>query len=135
MRVVLSMLALLVSAASVSGAQSSEQWCDTGNHSEWLRHRLEQLLDTSDPTHVRMRRDAFLPAVPADSIVPVHDAAICERAARVYYRHRLGPMPPGGVAVARIGNRYAVYGRERMGEWTLLVVYTSDFHPLANFAS
>ncbi|MGH2898047.1 MAG: hypothetical protein ACRDMZ_05185, partial [Solirubrobacteraceae bacterium] len=67
-----------------------------------------------------------------DSLVLVRDEHVCERAAHVYYRDRLGPTPPGGVTVVRIRDRYAVYGANRAGEWTIMTIYSLAFAPIVN---
>jgi hypothetical protein len=72
--------------------------------------------------------------LPPDSVVHVTDERVCERAARAYYRRELGPMPPGGVAVLRIGNRYAIYGARRAGEWTILEIRSKEFELIMTIA-
>lgn len=78
------------------------------------------------------RRRYAIPAAPPDSIVLVHDEAVCERAARAYYRHEIGPIPAGGVDVVRVLDRYIVSGAIRAGEWTIVTVYSRDFAPITN---
>lgn len=81
-----------------------------------------------------MRRLYSLPRVARDSVVHITDERLCERAATAYYRDTLGPPMPGGVTVARIGNRYAVYGGIRAGEWTIMTIFSMDFEPITNIA-
>ena len=92
-----------------------------------LRFKLEQLMTAIDSGQIARRRLYKLPAVPPDSIRMVTDPRICERAARTYYRHHLGPLPLEGIAVAEVGDLYAVYGARRAGEWTILEIQTRDF--------
>jgi uncharacterized membrane protein len=81
------------------------------------------------------RRMYSLPELPADSAFIVTDERVCERAARAYYRGTLGPMPVGGVTVIRVANRYVVSGTLRAGEWSISIIYSNRFEPIASIAS
>ena len=94
---------------------------------------LRQGLAKTDSAGVRWRRRMLLPDVPPDSALLVSDERVCESAARAYYRYRLGPMP-GGVEVARVADHFYVYGQNRAGEWTILEVFTLQFHSVAGSA-
>ena len=109
--------------------------CGDREKRELLRVHLEQYMVSSEPSMVYARRDARLPLVHPDSIRYIDDERICARAARVYYRYRLGPRPVGSVSVARVGTMWVVYGEERVGEWTGLDIYNSDFELVASIAS
>jgi len=102
---------------------------------EALRFQLQLLMMSTDSSETANRRLHRLPLVSPDSIHIVTDERICERAARAYYRHRLGPRPLGGVTVAEVGDLYAVYGARRAGEWTLLDIYTRDFELIVSVMS
>jgi hypothetical protein len=126
-------MALVALAERPAAAQGPARWCHGDLQESWMIGRLRQALTATDSAGVQARRIFALPAVPPDSIRMVTDERVCERAARVYYRFRLGPMP-GGVEVARVTDRYYVYGRNRAGEWTIMSVFTAQFHELANVA-
>ncbi|HEY2067195.1 MAG TPA: hypothetical protein VGG84_14675 [Gemmatimonadaceae bacterium] len=106
-------------------------WCSAPALGDHALYALRRVLASDGPERSLMYS---LPAVPPDSAVLVRDERTCERAARAYYRHRLGPTPAGGVAVVRIGNRYAVYGAQRAGEWTILSIYSAQFDYIAGIA-
>jgi hypothetical protein len=126
--------ALLLFAPMALHAQRASPCGDSDKRAS-LRVHLEQLMRSNDPQTVYVRRDSRLPLVHPDSIRYIDDERICERAARVYYRYRLGPRPLGAVSVARVGNIWVVYGEERIGEWTGLDIYNSDFELVASIAS
>ena len=88
-----------------------------------------------DSSQTANRRIYRLPLVSPDSIRIITDERICERAARAYYRDRLGPRPLESVTVAQVGDLYAVYGAERAGEWTSLDIYTRDFELIVSVMS
>lgn len=102
-------------------------WCSAPVLGARTLHALRRVLASDAPERSLLYA---LPVVPPDSAVLVRDEGTCERAARAYYRYRLGPTPPGGVTVIRIGNRYAVYGAQRGGEWTILSIYSEQFEPI-----
>ena len=95
---------------------------------------LESLMEADGAEGDLDRRAYSLPRVPRDSPVRIVDERICERASAAYYRYRLGPTPPGGIVVVRIRNRYAVYGANRAGEWTITTIYSLEFEPIVNVA-
>jgi hypothetical protein len=128
------MIAALVAAPIAVHAQASGV-CSDAEKRQWLRFQIEPLMLSADSATTNLRRAFHLPLVHPDSIVYVDDERICERAARVYYADRLGPRPLRGVSVARIGDRWAVYGENRAGEWTILGIYTRDFELLASIAT
>jgi hypothetical protein len=125
---------LLVFVVRPASAQPASRWCrNEGNESRMLSHLREAL--AGEEEHAATSRRIFrLPDVAPDSVRLVLDERVCERAARVYYRHRLGPMPGGGVEVARVADHYYVYGSNSAGEWTTLSVYTLQFENIANVA-
>jgi hypothetical protein len=75
-----------------------------------------------------------LQVVEPEKVRIVTDDSVCARAARVYYRHHLGPLPGTGVAVVEVGEAYAVYGDARAGEWTILMIYNRAWEALASLA-
>ena len=101
--------------------------CGTSEKRNWLRFKLEPMMLSADSAAAEGRRSLRLPLVHPDSIVYIDDERICARAAKVYYRDRGGPMPLLGVSVARVGDRFLVYGENRAGEWTIMDVFNRDF--------
>ena len=95
--------------------------------------QLREALGGADEHAGTSRRIFRLPDFPPDSVRQVLDEGVCERAARAYYRRRLGPMP-GGVEVARVADRYYVYGSNRAGEWTTLSIFTLQFEAIGHVA-
>jgi len=128
-------LAALVLAAPASLHSQHASACGDDDKRELLRFRIEPLMVSDDSRSVDELRMFNLPRIHPDSIVYIDDERLCERAAKVYYRDRLGPRPLGGVSVARVGDRYVVYGYERMGEWTVMNIYTLDFRLVASIAA
>lgn len=100
----------------------------------WAVSRMRELVAGQGAEATATRRLYHLDAAAGDSVVVVSDERVCERAAREYYRHRLGPLPAGGVTVLRIGNRFAVEGAIRAGEWTILTIFSAQFEPIAHLA-
>ena len=127
-------LPLLVSVALATApiGSATPRWCSEPALAYWPLDAARNVLKGNAIEREQMYH---LPALPPDSAVVVTDERVCERAARTYYRHRLGPIPPGGVAVVRVGNRYLVYGDNRAGEWTILSIYSDRFELIANIAS
>ena len=128
-------LGVLVAIAPASLHAQHASACGDDDKRDLLRSRIEPLMVSDDSRSVEELRLFNLPRVHPDSIVYIDDERLCERAAKVYYRDRLGPRPLGGVSVARVGNRYVVYGDERAGEWTILNIYTLDFRLLSSIAA
>jgi hypothetical protein len=128
-------LAAMVLAAPASVHAQHASACGDDDTRQWLRFRIEPLMLSDDSRSADQLRTFHLPRVHPDSIVYIDDERLCERAAKVYYRYRLGPRPLGSVSVARVGNRYVVYGYERMGEWTSMEIYTLDFRLVASIAA
>lgn len=95
-----------------------------------LRRIVQTALIANDPGAVYRLALLRVPRVHPDSVIYVDDERLCERAARAYYRDRLGPRPLGGVSVARVGDMYVVLGENRGGEWLSLVVFNRDFEPV-----
>jgi hypothetical protein len=126
--------ALLLFAPTALHAQRASA-CGDSDKRAFLRAHLEELIRSNDPQTAYVRRDSRLPLVHPDSIRYIDDEQICERAARVYYRYRLGPRPLGAVSVARVGNVWVVYGEERIGEWTGLRIYNNEFELVASIAA
>jgi hypothetical protein len=114
-------------------AQAQQNWCSTPARRESLRQHLRGFLKVVDSAGVSW--GALLTPGKATSIRldPVTDQAICERAARAYYRYELGPFPADGIAVVRFGDRYGVLGNIHGGEWALLRIYDLDFHTITNY--
>ena len=127
------LLSLLASLALVTapGRSPDPKWCSGSALASWPLGALRNVLAGNAIEREQMYA---LPALPPDSAVVVTDERVCERAARMYYRYRLGPIPAGGVAVVRVGNRYAVYGGNRAGEWTILVIFSDRFESIASIA-
>jgi hypothetical protein len=109
-------------------------WCADAPASGWAMSYLANLMDADGAEGDFDRKAAALPRVPRDSLVRIVDERICARASAAYYRHRLGPTPPGGVTVVRIRDRYAVYGANRAGEWRIMTIYSSEFEPIMSVA-
>ena len=128
------MIAALLAAPVTIHAQAAEV-CGDAEQRQRLRFMIAPLMLSADSATTNLRRIFHLPLVHPDSIVYVDDERTCERAARVYYADRLGPRPHRGVSVARIGDRWAVYGEKRAGEWTILDIYTRDFEHLVSMAT
>jgi hypothetical protein len=124
---------LLTTPASLHAQHASV--CGSDDKRYWLRSRIEALMLSDNSESAAELRMFHLPRVHPDSIVYSDDERLCERAAKVYYRYRLGPRPLGGVSVARVGDRYVVYGYERAGEWTIMNIYTLDFRLVASMAT
>lgn len=129
------MLPLLTILASLSLFDAAPiarpRWCSPPAMATTTITALRKVLDGGAVERERMYS---LPPLPSDSVVRVTDERVCERAARTYYRHELGPIPAGGVVVVRVGNRYAVYGDLRAGEWTILSIYSDQFELISNIA-
>ena len=127
----LAFLAALAFRAPAASAPAP-RWCSSPALAAWTLGGIRDVLGRNPIVREQMY---FLPALPPDSAIVVTDERVCERAARAYYRHRLGPIPAGGVSVIRVGNRYVVYGANRAGEWTIMSIYSDRFEPITNLAS
>lgn len=125
----LSLLAAL--AFTAAPARTAPRWC---SDPALAASPLYGIRDVLKGNAIEREQMYALPALPPDSAIVVSDERTCERAARAYYRHRLGPIPAGGVAVIRVGNRYVVYGANRAGEWTIMSIYSDRFEPIRNIA-
>lgn len=112
--------------------RAATPWCSPAATASWPLESVRNALAERGPTAEQLYA---LPRVPPDSAIRVTDERVCERAARAYYRYRLGPFPLGGVAVIRIGNRYAVHGDMRAGEWTILSIYSDEFELISSILS
>lgn len=123
--------AVLLIARVAHGQHAST--CGDRDKRETLRAHLAELMLSNESRTAITRREQRLPLVHPDSIVYVDDERICERAARVYYRYRLGPRPLGAVSVARVGDMWVVFGELHIGEWTGLDVYNRDFELVGSF--
>jgi len=128
----LAVAVVLALSGKPASAQTPIRWCASAAMADGMIGFLRATLAATDSAGVSSRHEYELPDISVDSVQSVSDERVCERAARAYYRYRLGPMPTNGVAVARVGNRYAVYGNRRAGEWTILAIYTLRFEELAN---
>src|SRR5690348_14085997 len=127
---ILSFLAAL--AFTAAPARPAPRWCSDPALAAWT---LDGIRDVLKGNAIEREQMYALPALPPDSAIVVNDERVCERAARAYYRHRLGPIPGGGVTVIRVGNRYVVYGANRAGEWTIMSIYSDRFEPITHIAS
>ena len=112
--------------------EPAAQWWPTEHYAR-AAGSIRQLPDQT----AMLRRDGHIllataSELPADSVIVVTDERMCERAARTYYRHELGPMPAGGVTVLRVGNRYVVSGAIRAGEWTITTVYSAQLEGIVS---
>jgi hypothetical protein len=99
---------------------------------EWLRRDVVEMVTAQDSGAVVSREMHGLPALRANAVRVVTDQAICAQAARVYYRHHIGPPARGGVTVVEAGDAYLVYGDSRAGEWSVLTVYNRNWEALAS---
>lgn len=113
-------------------ASRAPRWCADPAVSAWAMGSFIKDVEADGAGADFMRGVYALPRVPRDSVVLVRDEAICERASKAYYRHELGPTPPGGVIVIRMGNRYAVQGAIRAGEWTITTIFSMEFESIVN---
>ena len=131
----LPILSLAFVATLAIGGPSSEApappWCSAPSAAIWPTQAIKRVLESDGAVRERMYA---LPRMSPDSVVHVTDERVCELAARAYYRYRLGPVPEGGVAVLKVGNRYAVYGANRAGEWTILQIYSENFEFISGIA-
>ena len=125
--------AALATSARLDAQQPSA--CAVPSRRAELRDRFERFVASEDSLETAFRQRYQLPHLPPDSVLVVTDEALCERAARAYYRDSLGPRPIAGVAVLRIGDTYVVYGANRGGHWIALNFYTRDFVYIAGILS
>ena len=128
-------LALITAASMLASSPvpaAAPTWCSEPSVSSWTLDKIRGVLETGGADAKYLYG---MPKVPPTSAVLVTDERICERAARTYYRYRLGPIPAGGVTVIRVVNRYAVIGGNRAGEWTILSIYSLQFEDIAHIAS
>ena len=131
MRASLSLL-LVICAASLSVPPRLDAQQPSGCRSPAplhdLRSRIERWISSDDSLDVTFRRNYKLPQLPPDSVVVVTDVALCQRAARVYYREHLGPLPLDGVELFRVGDIYVAWAPARgSNHWSALSFYTRDF--------
>jgi hypothetical protein len=132
----LSLLLISLSLVSQSArGQSQQNWCGTADQMEWLKYRANDFVKKADSSRTSAEATKKHSGPEITQVIEIHDQAICERAARTYYRSRLGPYPADGVAVVRFGDKYGVYGDIRGGEWTLLEVYNLNFEPIGGYWS
>jgi uncharacterized membrane protein len=121
---------------AIAGASPNPRpWCSGSEAAEYRLDWIRTVVSKHGIEADSSRRIYHLPELPADSVVLVTDERVCERAARAYYRHELGPMPAGGVTVIRVANRYVVSGALRAGEWSITTIYSTKFEPIANILS
>ena len=128
------LMALLLMAPASLHAQHAST-CGDDDKRQWLRSKIEPLMLSDNAESAAELGIMNLPRVHPDSIIYIDDERLCERAAKIYYRYRLGPRPLGSVSIARVGDRYVVYGYERMGEWAIMSVYTLDFRLIASIGA
>jgi hypothetical protein len=126
------MLSLLIAILSVTGHGPPDRWCSASPVAAHVASRIVDAVSGRGAEAELSRRQFNLPELPADSVIVVTDERMCERAARTYYRHELGPMPAGGVTVLRVGNRYVVSGAIRAGEWTITTVYSAQLEGIVS---
>ena len=109
------------------GAGQQRNWCGTAEKRESVYWHAHEIFDIADSTGLSYRARERISRVLFERIIPISDQRVCEQATRAYYRHHLGPLPIDGVAVVRVGDRYAVYGERHGGEWTILEIYNLAF--------
>lgn len=127
------MLSLLLGfTQSPSAPALAPRWCADAGTAGWAMNALIGIVEADGADADFGRRIYSLPRTTRDSLVLISDEAVCERASRAYYRHRLGPTPPGGVTVIRVSGRYTVYGANRAGEWTIMSIYSLAFEPIVD---
>jgi hypothetical protein len=107
-------------------------WCGDPDATGWVMSKVVPLVTARGAAADAHRTRYAMPSAPLDSVIVVKDEAICERAARAYYRHSLGPIPAGGVSVVRVRNRYAVLGGLRAGEWSIMTIFSLQFDSIEN---
>ncbi len=132
-----SLIAALLAVAAASSAaiaQTRDSSCGDADRQRYLHERIVHLLAETDSASIAWRRMYEIDASRPEEITVVTEDTLCVRAASAYYRYRLGRQPEGGVVVIRAGDVYVVQGKERMGEWTLLVTYNGRFEELARLA-
>lgn len=135
-KIILSLVLLTPLASALplfAGAQSQRNWCGTEDQREVLKYRVREIAREDDSTAIAnaVAEATMRPAPTRVEIIA--DQKICERATRAYYRHTLGPLRNDGVAVARFGDKYAVFGEIRAGEWTILTIYNLQFEKLGQY--
>jgi hypothetical protein len=130
-RIIVTALLTLAALAPRTSESQRASVCGDAEKRDWLRSHIEPLMLSADSAASSERRQLHLPLVHPDSIIYVDDERICARAAKAYYRERLGPRPLRGVSVAKVGEMWVVYGEKRAGEWTILGVLNRDFVEVA----
>lgn len=120
----------VLSGVTVSGQATNPKWCGTNEQRESIQRHIHYVMSVVDSTGISINAREDIGQAVTVTIIPVTDEAICERAARIYYRHHLGPFPPVGIGVVRFGDRYGVLGTLHGGEWATLIVYNSRFEPI-----
>ena len=119
---------LLVAATPLRAQQPPACSVDRFHRDLVLSKATAVFLDDGAPP-MHHRPGYGFPVVPPDSIRLVTEERVCERLAQLYYRSRLGPRSAKGVAVARVGDLYLVYGEGRPpgSYFDLLGIYTTAF--------
>jgi hypothetical protein len=108
------------------------QWCSGGEIGQYQLEHVQEML--GDPTaEGRLIRRIYQLSHAANARAElVADEAVCERAARAYYRHVLGPME--WVVVVKVLDRYVVFGSLRAGEFQITTVFTTEFDAVGSVA-
>jgi len=117
----------------VAQARPERNWCGTADQRELLKYHLYEIARAADSTYIAASVIESPGRATITRIEIITDQKICERAARVYYRYTLGPVPPEGAAVGRFGDRYGVYGDIHAGEWTILAIFNLKFESLGSY--
>jgi hypothetical protein len=117
----------------VARAQMQRNWCGTADQRELLKYHLLEIARAADSTYVAYTAIQALGRATTTRVEIIMDQSICERASRVYYRYKLGPLAPEGAAVGRFGDKYGVYGDVHAGEWTILAIFNSKFESLGSY--
>src|SRR6476660_9031742 len=73
--------------------------CGDDDKRQLLRSRIEALMLSDNAESAAELRMFHIARIHPDSVVYIDDERLCERAAKVYYRYRLGPRPLGAVSV------------------------------------
>jgi hypothetical protein len=122
-------LKISTTAASPHAAPAA---CSSPAEAAYALAKVQEMVSAPGREADQMRQRLHIPAAPLDSVVLVTDEWVCERAARAYYRHELGPTSAQRAAVIRVRDRYIVSGTIRAGEWSIASVYSLRFESIAN---
>jgi hypothetical protein len=133
-RIVLVPLLLAVTACAVAILAQRQVACGTNAQRETLHVMLNGMLRSDDSSARKIRDQLHVSQVHHDSVRYIADYGICHRASARYYRDVIGLRTIRTVSVARVRDRYIVYGDKRGGEWTVVEVYDLAFRLIARTA-